>query len=249
MGRRVRTIALACSTREMKFPALPPRRIVLWWALSAFPLALVVATGAYLSYHYNQLVKESRDSVDRRYETLDRLREVFESVEDAETGQRGFLITGDESYLEPFNAAMKRGPRSYFALQKEAGAGALADAQVAVLERLIAEKLSELQHGIEVRRRDGFAAARAEVVAGHGKVLMDAVRSQVATMAKAERRALQSSGEEVLRKQRDTLRVAAAVAAVSIALRIAIALLLVHLRRRGTKALPDGEEARSRDGR
>lgn len=231
----------------MKFPAMPPRRVVLWWALSALPLAVVVATGAYLSFHYNQLVKQSRDSVDRRYETLDRLRQVFESVEDAETGQRGFIITGDDAYLEPFQAALKRGPRTSFALQREAGAGALPDAQVAVLERLIAAKLSELQRGIDVRRREGFAAAQAEVVSGNGKALMDAVRAQVAAMAAAERRELRNNGEEVQRKERDTLRVAGAVAAVSIALRIAIALLLVHLRRRGKKASPGQAPGTSSD--
>ena len=220
----------------MKFPAIPPRRVVLWWALSAIPLALVVATGAYLSYHYHQLVKQSRDSVDRTYETLDRLRQVFESIEDAETGQRGFIITGDEAYLEPFNAALKRGPGTYFALQREAGAGELPGAQVAALERLIAAKLAELQAGVEVRRRDGFAAARAEVLGGNGKALMDAVRGHVAEMAAAVHRQLLTSGQEVRRKERDTLRVAIAVAVVSIALRIAIALFLVHLRKRGSEA-------------
>ncbi len=62
-------------------------------------MAVIVGVGSYLSFHYRQLLKESRDRVDQTYETLRTLDRRFESIEGAETGQRGFIITGEESYL------------------------------------------------------------------------------------------------------------------------------------------------------
>ena len=70
----------------MKLPSLPPRRVVVWWVASALPLAAIVAVGAYLSYHYHELLKESRDRVDNTYETLDAPGRLLSSVEDAEQG-------------------------------------------------------------------------------------------------------------------------------------------------------------------
>lgn len=113
--------------------------------------------------------------------------------------------------------------------------GATPGAPVVELKRLVSAKLLDLQHGVDVRRSDGFEAARSLVLPGHGKALMDAVRVQVTAMATAERDALLRSRADARRKEGDTLLIGAAVAAVSICIRLGIALLLVYLRLRNKR--------------
>ena len=85
----------------------PPRRLVLWHSIAAIPMATVVVLGAYLSYHYHQLTIQTRDRVDRAYEVLDVVDGLFISVQNADVAQRDFIITGDDSHLAVFQAALQ----------------------------------------------------------------------------------------------------------------------------------------------
>ncbi|HEY9712448.1 MAG TPA: CHASE3 domain-containing protein, partial [Chroococcales cyanobacterium] len=61
-------------------------------------------------YSRDNLVKltESRALLARTHDSIQLLSEILLAVEDAETGQRGFVITGDDEYLEPYHAAVAR---------------------------------------------------------------------------------------------------------------------------------------------
>ncbi len=98
-------------------------------------------------------------------------------MKDAETGQRGFLITGREEYLAPYRKARSRIGRD---LQGVSGLllrdGALAGLS-AVLERLARMKMGELEETIRLRRVAGFLSARAMVMSDYGKRTMDQIRA------------------------------------------------------------------------
>jgi CHASE3 domain sensor protein len=84
---------------------LPPRRVVLWYVVSALPLRMVVALGAFLSYHYHALSIQSRGREDRAYEVIDTVHRVVLALARASIAERNFVILGDERSLSPLQAA------------------------------------------------------------------------------------------------------------------------------------------------
>ncbi|HLH17632.1 MAG TPA: PAS domain S-box protein [Bryobacteraceae bacterium] len=107
---------------------------------------------------------------------------VLASLLDAETGQRGFLLTGQERYLEPYNRALQELPAERAALRSSL-AGAPADsADIQRFDSLVEQKLSELRQTIDVRRTEGAAPALAIVLSDRGKQTMDAIRALCAAI-------------------------------------------------------------------
>src|SRR4029077_6402394 len=105
---------------------------------------------------------------------------------DAETGQRGFLLTEDESYLEPYREAVKNLDRLTDELKKMTSGDPDQQKRIHTLEPLIESKLGELQNTIDLRRKDGLAAANQVVLGGQGKQLMDNIRAVLTEMADEE---------------------------------------------------------------
>jgi PAS domain S-box-containing protein len=124
---------------------------------------------------------------------LQHLEASVATLTDAETGQRGYLLTGDEQYLEPYHNALVRIHSEQVALRSLASAGQLPQSGVEALERLVQQKLTELQQTVQLRRTGGLAAALPVVRAGNGKVAMDQIRSQVRRMVDSKESQLQQS--------------------------------------------------------
>jgi PAS domain S-box-containing protein len=105
---------------------------------------------------------------------------VLSALRDAETGQRGFLLTGDERYLEPYDAG--RG-RLGDALQRVEPlivevAGPPAAARIAAVRKLAGAKLAELAETLRLARAGQEGAALALVRTDEGKGTMDAIRAE-----------------------------------------------------------------------
>jgi signal transduction histidine kinase len=112
------------------------------------------------------------------------------AVKDAETGQRGYLLTGSDSYLEPY----ERARTSATAALDRAGALLEDDREqvprVAALRALLRAKLAELARTVELRRAGDAAGALAIVESDAGQQSMEAIRRLVDAMQAAERRHL-----------------------------------------------------------
>jgi PAS domain S-box-containing protein len=111
---------------------------------------------------------------------------VLSVAKDAETGQRGYLITGNDRYLAPYRNALERVEPAFAAL-----AGLIADnpAQVASLADLrshVQAKLAELERTLVLRRESGFDAARAVVMSDVGMEEMARIRAIMAEMRSRE---------------------------------------------------------------
>lgn len=99
-------------------------------------------------------------------------------LKDAETGQRGFLITGDDKHLQPFHAAAGALPAQF---QKLTELEALQEDQygeneLLSFQQLTDRRMEELRDTILVRRREGAEAAATLVKQGAGKAIMDEIR-------------------------------------------------------------------------
>jgi CheY-like chemotaxis protein/CHASE3 domain sensor protein len=155
-------------------------------ALSLSAVAIFFVLSGILSYDRIRTLNTDFKQVQEAHETLLGLDELLSTLKDAETGQRGYILTGEESYLEPFNAAQTQVDAELTRLH-----GLVADTpeqlvRLARLRELINAKMAELNDTVILRRTKGFDAAMAVVKGDAGKVYMDQIRSQVASMSASE---------------------------------------------------------------
>jgi methyl-accepting chemotaxis protein len=227
--------------RYLKSMSWPPRRLVLWHSVAAIPMATVVVLGAYLSYHYHQLTIENRDRVDRAYAVLDVVDGLYISVQNADVAQRDFIITGDEAHLGVFQRALQDEKDDSERLRTLLAASAKQEANLARLDVAVAAKLSELGKTIEVRQRQGFVAAQLAIRNADGGQAMNSIRQQVMLLAENERTFLMRRQADTREHERDTLLVGIFIAALSVTVRILIALGIRHVHSRRQAAIAEAE--------
>ncbi|HWB52860.1 MAG TPA: CHASE3 domain-containing protein [Tepidisphaeraceae bacterium] len=127
-------------------------------------------------------VIHSERAIVRQHDRIDQLREILSTLKDAETGQRGYLLVGEETYLQPYLSAVATLRQELSQLKQQAAAGDLPERKVEILSSLIFEKLNELHQSIELRREKGASAALEIVRTNIGKNIMDRIRAVVADM-------------------------------------------------------------------
>jgi CheY-like chemotaxis protein/CHASE3 domain sensor protein len=148
---------------------------------------LAVFLIAFLSYRSFQQRAEGSRLVAHTIEVTEALEILLSTYRDAETGQRGYVLTGNERYLDPYNRAV-----------------AILDENVAGLRLLIADnpkaiqrldavdgfgraKMAELKQTIDLRRANQAAAALEIVQSDRGKLAMDEIRAGISQMKENER--------------------------------------------------------------
>src|SRR6266403_5273328 len=125
------------------------------------------------SYRDTLRVAEAAAARKHSFEVGGLLSDTAARLVDAETGQRGFLLTGDDVYLEPYHAAMKSIDQVLVELKNSTADNPVQRKHLPELEQLIGKKLAELQRTIDLRKQNGLAAANAVVLGGEGKRYMD----------------------------------------------------------------------------
>jgi CHASE3 domain sensor protein len=156
-------------------------------------LASVILVGLNLLFYWSFIKqKETSNRVNHSHKVLQELENVLSSVTEAETGQRGYLLTGQESYLEPYNLAVKTMGEQITVLQTLTVVDPQQQQQLSLLEPLIAKKFAELRETIDLRQNKGFEAANQVVLTHHGQVLMQRVRTVLQQMKSKEYEQLQT---------------------------------------------------------
>jgi methyl-accepting chemotaxis protein len=153
---------------------------------------LIVASVAYQS-----VVQQSEAAawVIHTHEVQFQLTELKSNLQDAETGQRGYLITGLDSYLTPYTDGRAHAEENRKRLAQLVADNPRQVARVEALAPLIADKLEELQRTIDLRKTRDFAAAQAVVLTDTGKKAMDAIRSTIGAMYSEETELLEQRVE------------------------------------------------------
>lgn len=171
-----------------------------WWAWlrkSMMPvfLALTVTLVALGTVIAQTVVaqQEARKQAMAEGEAIMGLQRILVTMVDAESGQRGFLLTQNRSYLQPYKAAKQRIDRTIAGLRQSAAQSPEADEgeRIERIELLVKGKFVELDKTVALGDAGFTAQAMALVRSDIGKIQMDALRNEVSRLGteKAERRA------------------------------------------------------------
>jgi PAS domain S-box-containing protein len=155
------------------------RRLILWGIVAA---TTILVFAGWKSYRNTTRLVEAAEARKSSYELVQVLDEVEMRLVDAETGQRGYLLTGDEAYLQPYHTAIKNLDQVMARLKDFSSNNPKQQEQISSLWLLIENKLGELQRTIDLRRREEIAAANQVVLQGSGKRWMDQIRGVITDM-------------------------------------------------------------------
>ncbi len=151
---------------------------------------------------------------------------LLSELKDVEAGVRGYALTGDDAYLQPYREAAPAVQRRLAELRASIVVEPAQQRRLDALEPLVAQRLASADRVVGARARGGSDAAAEEVRKGSGKEIMDAIRRLVAQAAGEQHALLRQQQEAAARKARGTVLlqwlltagVAGLLAAVAVAL-------------------------------
>ena len=164
--------------------------------LNFFLSILVLSTVTAASFYSIQNLLQNAEEVEASYFASQTLDAVLSNLRDAETGQRGFLITGEESYLKPYHNSVINKKKLLSSVAKVVSLSPVQKKNYAKLVDLINRKHQELKVLIEQKRQRTSMDLSS---ISKGKVIMDQIRELLAAMKKEEDMELQR--KTLLREQ------------------------------------------------
>ncbi|WP_245297870.1 adenylate/guanylate cyclase domain-containing protein [Methylobacterium radiotolerans] len=199
-------------------------RTVAWMTvgLATILVMTAIALGAFV---YQQ---RGVDAVRHTVAVDGRLARVLSAVQDAETGQRGYLLTGDAAFLMPFTEGRVNVDRQLDLLRDLVQDDPDQRGELDTLAGLIRRKLDELGASVALMRAGDGAAARASVADGRGKQVMDAIRDRVRRMEAHE-------ADRMERRQATVSRIALAIWVMVGALAVLFVLFAASALREATR--------------
>src|SRR5437763_5660439 len=170
----------------------------------AVTLAILFAVGI-VSYRNTRKLINDNHSVAHAQDIINELDRMFSIMTEAETGQRGFIITGDEQYLEPYIKATSSIYQHLHYLKELVADEPELQQRLPALEQEINERLKISAESIEQQRAKGFDAAKEVIATGRGKRAMDAIRTTIAEMSNVESQILERRSNEAYSSARNTI--------------------------------------------
>ena len=173
---------------------------------SAFILALLMLlTLGFFAYYNADSLREALKWEEHTQKTLLQLDDTLSLAIDAETGGRGFIITGNDSFLEPFNQTEQKINQNLTDLRRLISNNPKQTAELGKLETLVGEKLKFTGELIEIRRTRGLADASDIIESGRGKKIMNLIRLSVNQMKDEEKANLKMREDDLDKSISNTL--------------------------------------------
>ncbi len=161
--------------------------------LALTALAILLAALGMITWDRFTATRSARVWVQHTHEVLDAIADLGIAIRDAETGQRGYLLTQDETYLAPYHAALGQVSLLQGDLQRLTADNQSQQAAIRTLGPLLQRKLEELGQSIQIDRDRGLESALEFVRSGTGQRLMAEIEAVLSGMA---------GEEQALREQR-----------------------------------------------
>lgn len=144
---------------------------------------------AYMSFSLVDKYSSSIQQKNKKIEDIANFKEYLSELKDVETGQRGFIITGDQKYLEPYEQGL-----TY--LNSKETQDFLEQSKIPLeeskqLNALTSVKINELKMIVDKYNSSGFQAAKDEVSNNFGKNTMDKIRDLINNIISSKQQALE----------------------------------------------------------
>ncbi|HEY9805143.1 MAG TPA: CHASE3 domain-containing protein, partial [Candidatus Obscuribacterales bacterium] len=198
------------------------RRITFYFALGLAVLGVNITVSSYhilRLIHNNSLVTHSQTVII----TLERM---LSTLKDAETGQRGYLLTGAPSYLAPYNSAIARIHQRVQELQTLTSDNQNQQQRLQTLQPLVDAKLAELNQTIQLQQSGRRAAAEQVVRSDRGKRIMDQIRALVTQMQQEEEALLELRSQQSRNSIRQTTLALSLISVLTLLLLLSIYALI-----------------------
>ena len=179
-----------------------------------FGAIVVVTLNAWFAFRAVQVLVQGEGWVQHTWQVILQVEKAMSSAKDAETGHRGYLITGDEAYLQPYHAALAELPVELDTFGSLTSDNPSQQARLVEMRAVLQHRLALLKQGTELRREGDTAGAQALVIGGTGKAEMDHLRKIADDMESEERSLLafrSRQTESNLLRTRLTIFVASAI--------------------------------------
>jgi signal transduction histidine kinase len=183
----------------------------------AFAVALVLL-GITGIVSYLSVIRLTDDAqwVAHTGEIIANLEALLSRTTDVETAVRGYAITGEDSYLEPYQSGTKEGIAILSRLKQLTADNALQQRRLEMLSPIFAERLTAALAVIDARKSQGFEGAQRMVLSGKEKALHDRIREIVREMTAAERKLLNPRQDRTKRATKVTQLVIVSGCAIAI---------------------------------
>lgn len=170
----------------------------------AFAFLAIISIYSYINT--NLLVKNI-ESVVHTHAVKQAIEKVISEMKDMETGQRGYIITGNEDYLDPYNEALLSIEQTLDRLQQLTFDNATQQDFIKEFRTLKGQKIERMKESVRLRKDIGFEAAQKNLLDNSGKNTMDKMREIVKQMHGEEDRLLNNRSSEADGSTRTTMAV------------------------------------------
>lgn len=172
-------------------------RMEAWATLGlALVMTFFVATGM-IAWRNVEVLRANNRQIIHTHQVIVAVDEVLTAAQDAETGQRGYLLTGNIQYLQPYETATRTLGRRLDEVSALTDDSPAQQAHLTQLRRHLDAKLTELDATLQARRTEGIQAALARIATDQGKREMDAIRDRITLMRQEEQTVRQQRLQEM----------------------------------------------------
>jgi len=190
-------------------------------------LTMLLVIGG-VAYHSTTTLIETNQWVTHTYTVLEHLGTLITLADDVETAERGYIITGEDDFLQPYRDAIGPLDRTEKELRQLTADNPRQQRRLDAVEPLIKGKLEWYREVIDARKEKGFEAAAAMVAKGTAKRLMDQIRQLVGEMRDEETGLLEVRTSDAADSARRTLNVILFGSLIAIVLVTVSAFLIVR---------------------
>jgi len=187
-------------------------------------VALLITAVVVSSFWAFRQISEAASARQHTYDVISGAHDLMSSLIDAETGQRGYLLTADDAFLKPYLAVRDNITGQLHSLRQLTSISAARN-HLDTMSPLIDAKLAFLSRNIELRRNGDMDTALANVRSSQGKQAMDSIRAEIRRFIRIEEGALSQHEADF---QSDMRRMFIVIAFAS-ALMLLFALLFAYL--------------------
>ena len=191
------------------------RKFSLSKMLISLPLAVLVAALLIVVNEVGfQTSRTAMAQIDKAETTRATINKLLQQMLDAETGQRGYLLTGDERYLEPYNAALADVNQNLDELRSLTSTSPAELAEFSMMSRSMSRKLAEMELTVRMRKNGQTDAWKFVITTDVGLQQMDAIREQANKLASASIQKLEQ-GEAQINRSLQLSRIGIAIMALA----------------------------------